>query len=397
MTMEPVTQCLTEKGNQERNSYQTGFVRWRAAEDGFASWELNGVAVNASGEIEFLETTATSGTDPYAPGTYNGHNYYNGGNFFVGEATSPVIKSTFNFKHAIASWNAATPKGTWIEIQFRARFDRRWSKWYSLGIWAQDNSTIERHSVKGQEDSDGTVADDTFVVKNNEVATYKFQLKIRLFSADGKGIAKVRNVSVAYSTTIPSSATVSAGNSALWNTLLDVPSYSQMVYPDGGDVWCSPTSVSMVLAFWNKDTSPCEPRVRATVSGVYDWVYDGHGNWSFNAAYAYTQGYEAYIARLNSLAQAEEYIAAGVSLILSAAWKEGELTNPATHSTNGHLLVLVGFDREGNLIVSDPAAPTDAGVRRVYLRSEFEPLWLKSSGGTVYLIYPQGLTVPVLP
>lgn len=395
--MDPVAPSPTKKDDQEKQNYQTGFVRWRADDNGFAGWSLSGVKLNTNGEIEFLESTATSETDPYEKGTYNGRNYYNGDSFFVGEAISPVFTSAFDYKQAIPSWNAATPPGTWIEIQIRAQFGERWSKWFILGIWAEDYSTIQRHSVKGQEDADGTVSDDTFVAKNNEVATNKFQLKLRLFSADGKKIAKVRNVSVSYSKAIPPSADVAAGNSALWNTLLDVPPYSQMVYPDGGNVWCSPTSVSMVLAFWNKDTSPCEPRVRAAVAGVYDWVFDGHGNWPFNAAYGYTQGFEAYIARFTSLTQAEEYIAAGVPVIMSAAWKEGELTNPATSSTNGHLLVLVGFDEEGNLIVNDPAAPTDAGVRRTYLRSEFEPLWLKSSGGTVYLIYPEGMKIPVTP
>jgi hypothetical protein len=59
-----------------------------------------------------------------------------------------------------------------------------------------------------------------------------------------------------------------------------------MIYPNGGNVWCSPTSTSMVLAYLDKYTGDCEPRVRAAVDAVFDWVYDGHGNWPFNTAYA---------------------------------------------------------------------------------------------------------------
>ena len=83
---------------------------------------------------------------------------------------------------------------------------------------------------------------------------------------------------------------------------------------------------------------------------------------------------------------------------MSIAWEKGDLTNSGVDSTNGHLLVLVGFDAAGNLIVNDPASPTNEAVRRTYLRSEFEPLWLQSSGGTVYLIYPeeQGTLNPTL-
>jgi len=379
------------------SGYQTGFINWRAADNGFAGWSLDGVHLNASGELEFDGATATAGVDPFAAGAYNGGNYYNGGSFYVGEATSPAITTAFDYKEAIASWNAATPEGSWVEVQFRAQFGTRWSKWYTLGIWAADYSTIQRHSVRLQGDSDGFVAVDTFVSSSKKVPTNTFQLKVRLFSADGSSVATMRNASAAYSTEIPKSAASSAGNPALWNTLLNVPECSQMVYPDGGEVWCSPTSTSMVLAYWNNDTGACEPRVRAAVEGVFDWIYDGHGNWPFNTAYAATQGYEAYVARFTSLARAEEYVAAGVPVVMSIAWGKGDLTGASVASTGGHLLVVVGFDAAGNPIVNDPAAPSDADVQRTYLRSEFEPLWLEASGGTVYLIYPQGMAVPTVP
>jgi hypothetical protein len=378
------------------STYQTGFIRWRSADGSFDGWTLSGVKLNA-GTLEFDSATATAGTDPYAAGTYNGGNYYNGGSFSVGEAYSPEITTTFDYKEAIASWNATTPAGSWVEVQFRAQYGTRWSKWYVLGIWASDDSAIRRHSVQSQGDTDGFVAVDTFVSSNKKETTNKFQLKLRLFSANGNAIPTVQNASLAYSTEPPKSASVSAGNPALWNKLLNVPECSQMVYPDGGEVWCSPTSTSMVLAYLDGYTGPCEPRVRAAVDGVYDWIYDGHGNWPFNTAYAATFGYEGYVARFTSLTQAEEYVAAGVPVIMSIAWGKGDLTNSGVDSTNGHLLVLVGFDAQGNLLINDPASPTNETVQRTYLRSEFEPLWLQSSGGTVYLIYPPSASVPALP
>jgi hypothetical protein len=378
--------------------YQTGFVRWRAADDGFSGWTLqNGVKRNASGALELDAATASSGSDPYQPGTYNGGNYYNGGSFQVGEAISPEITTVFDYKEAIASWNSTTPAGSWVEVQFRAQYGTRWSKWYVLGIWASDDSAVKRHSVRLQGDSDGFVAVDTFVSSNKKETTNKFQLKLLLFSVDGSSVPSVQNTSVAYSTSAPKEASVSAGNPAKWNTLLDVPECSQMVYADGGEVWCSPTSTSMVLAYLDNYVGACEPRVRAAVEGVYDWIYDGHGNWPFNTAYAAAQGYEAYVARFTSLAKAEEYVAAGVPVIMSIAWGKGDLTGADIESTNGHLLVLVGFDSSGNPIVNDPASPDDVSVQKTYLRSEFEPLWLKASGGTVYLIYPAGAPVPALP
>ena len=375
--------------------YQTGFIRWRAVDNGFSGWTLRGVKHNA-GSLEFDSATAIEGHDPYAAGTYHGRNYYNGGSFFLGEATSPVITTAFEFAEAIASWNASTPAGSWIEVQFRAQYGTRWSKWYVLGIWTSDASTVARHSVNAQGDEDGSVSTDTFISSNKKETTNKFQLKLCLFSVDGTAIPSVQNASMAYSTSAPKTASVSPGNSALWNTWIDVPKCSQMVYPGGGEVWCSPTSTSMVLGYLTGDLGSCELRVRAAVEGVYDWMYDGHGNWPFNTAYAATFGYEGYVARFTSLAQAEEFVKAGVPMIMSIAWDKGELTGAGVESTNGHLLVLVGFNSEGNLIINDPACATDEAVQRTYLRSEFEPLWLQASGGTVYLIYPSGAPVPAL-
>ena len=381
----------------EEAEYKTGFVCWRAAESGFSDWTLDGVRLGAGSVLELDPGTASAGSDPYVTGTYNEGNYYNGGTFFVGEATSPEVQTEFNYKDAIASWNASTPAGCWLEIQFRARYGAHWSKWYILGIWASDKSTIRRHSVKAQDDSDGFVAADTFISSHKDESTNKFQLRLRLFSVDGVSSPHVKNASVAYSTAAPKAARPSRGNPALWNTRLKVLQCSQMVYPDGGDVWCSPTSVTMVLSYWDGYTGPREPRVRTTVDGVFDWIYGGHGNWPFNTAYAAMFGYESYVARFTSVARAEEFIAAGVPVIISIAWGKGELTGVHTKSSDGHLLVLVGFDEAGNPIVNDPDSQDEASVQRTYLRSEFEPLWLQASGGTVYLIYPEGKSVPTIP
>jgi hypothetical protein len=378
--------------------YQTGFVQWRGADEGFAGWALSGVHLGAGGALEFQPTGAVAESDPYAPGAYDGHNYYNGGSFFVGEAVSPVMTTAFNFKEAITSWNATTPVGTWIEVQIAAQYGTRWSKWYTYGVWAADYSTVERHSVSGQSDTDGAVYIDTFVSSNRKVVPSAFQIKVRLFSVDGVAAPSVSNIGVAYSTSVPrKDAAVSAGNPFQWNTLLNVPECSQMVYPDGGNVWCSPTSTSMVLGYWNHDTGPCEPRVRAAVDGVFDWKFNGHGNWVFNTAYASTQGYEAYVARFTSMTSVEAWVKAGVPVVISVAWGKGDLTGASVTSTAGHLMVVVGFDASGNPIVNDPAAASDAEVQRTYLRSELEPLWLAASGGTVYLIYPASLSVPALP
>ena len=92
--------------------HQTGFIRWRAAANEFVDWQLSGVTRAADGTLQFDPATASAETDPYPAGGYNGHNFYNGGSFFVGEATGPIVTTPFAFTEAIASWNASTPTGT---------------------------------------------------------------------------------------------------------------------------------------------------------------------------------------------------------------------------------------------------------------------------------------------
>ena len=79
---------------------------------------------------------------------------------------------------------------------------------------------------------------------------------------------------------------------------------------------------------------------------------------------------------------------AGVPIIVSLAWGRDELTGAPLPASSGHLMVLVGFDADGNPVVNDPAAPNDAAVRHTYIREEFERIWLERRSGTGYLIYP---------
>ena len=186
-------------------------------------------------------------------------------------------------------------------------------------------------------------------------------------------------------------------------TTLDVPSYSQMAhaghYPQwggGGEAWCSPTSTSMVLGYYGAlpraaayrfvPTGHPAPWVDYAARKTYDAAYEGTGNWPFNTAYAARLAGHAFVTRLRSLREAETFIAAGIPLVASVSWGTGELTGAPVSSSNGHLLVIVGFTPSGDVVVNDPAAKTAAGVRRTYDRAQFENAWLPTSGGLVYVV-----------
>jgi hypothetical protein len=196
---------------------------------------------------------------------------------------------------------------------------------------------------------------------------------------------------------------------------LKVPSYSQEIhageypqYDGGGEAWCSPTSNSMIVASWGRGPTPSDyayvyndysnvvdPWVDYAAHYVYDYHYQGAGNWPFNAAYAAHFDLDTFVTQLRSLNEAEQFIKAGIPLVASLAANPNELTGfLLPKGTNGHLLTIVGFDKNGNVISNDPAATSDATVRHVYNRAEFEKAWLTSTGGIVYVIHPASVPLP---
>src|SRR5437899_1729343 len=139
-----------------------------------------------------------------------------------------------------------------------------------------------------------------------------------------------------------------------------------------------------------------DPWVDYTARYVFDYHYDGAGNWPFNAAYGAARGLVGDVTQLHNLAEAEPFIRAGIPLVASVAWNSNKL-DTAIKSTNGHLLVIEGFTGDGSkVIVNDPASPDDASVKHYYDREQFEKAWIPASGGIVYVIRPAGWQTPSL-
>jgi hypothetical protein len=292
--------------------------------------------------------------------------------------TAPI---TGNFDTAVVSWNALTPNASSIDIAVRARFGTRWSRYYRVGTWSTDPA-LPRTSYTGERDADGGVSTDTLELKRRADA---LQIRVTLNGVSSlTGLAAILSDASQHERLAPKTS-----SQAAWGTELTVPTRSQMIYPDGGEVWCSPTSVTMILGYWDAKTgSKTADTVPIAAKAMWDTAYDGSGNWAFNAAYAGAKGYKAYVTRFSSLVDAEALIAKGVPLTLSIAWGIGELDGVHLPKSNGHIVVLRGFTKQGDPIINDPAAKNDAGVRTVYNRAQLERAWIAHSGGIVYVIEP---------
>jgi hypothetical protein len=285
-----------------------------------------------------------------------------------------------------------------------------------LGRWASYDTGFHRTSVAGQGDDLATVYTDTLHALNGHTFS-DWQLRLTLYRTAGTTASPRVTLLGAMSSAIPDEKKVRDPSplGGAEGTVLDVPTYSQELhngqypeYDNGGEAWCSPTSTAMVLDYWGAGPTPAEmawvdpsyadPQVDHAARAVYDYTYDGAGNWPFNTAYAASRGLEAFVTRLRSLTEAEQFISAGIPLVTSVSFKKGELAG-AGYSTNGHLMVLVGFDDAGNPVMNDPAShniPSDDQVRVTFDRTEFEDVW-SHSGRIVYVIHPASVPLPSSP
>jgi hypothetical protein len=306
---------------------------------------------------------------------------------------SDVHTTAQPFTSAIVSWNVQTPGGSWIETQLRARVSGRWTSWYDVGHWSRDAGMGHRHSVKAPADADGAVDTDTLVLKKPADA-WQVQVVVHPGAAGATATLSLLGVT----TDATQRAPVLPQDTNAWGVDIDVPERTQRISesPDalggGGDSWCSPTSVSMVMAYWAERTH--HPRwdvdVPASASGTFDPVYDGCGNWPFNVAFASEHGLAGWVDRLAGLGDLERYVAAGVPLVASIRVKPGQLTGSPYAKTDGHLLVVRGFTPNGDVIVNDPYA-LPGHIRIIYQRAQFEHVWIGGSGGIVYVIGPPDL------
>lgn len=305
------------------------------------------------------------------------------------EYASVPIDPGMDWNELVLSWESDS-KAT-LDFQVRAIWDDQASPYYRLGSWnaapiAFGQAEGQRNSINGQDDAWGTVETDTLVMKRPAR-----RLEVRVIARGDGAERAFREIHLSFRNAELKPAQRSPERRA-WGRLIDAPQRAQSSY-ENGNVICSPTSTSMVLAHWAKRTgnSALDRDVPDVVKGVYDPAWKGTGNWVFNTAFAASLGLNAKVLRLQDLRDLETLIAADLPVICSVSYAllKGK---PAREPNDGHIVVLLGFTREGDPIFNDPGRNQ---VRQTYAREAFQRAW-ESSGRTVYLIYPEDMRRPKL-
>lgn len=298
--------------------------------------------------------------------------------------TSPPRDPGFEWNELIASWNTTT--NAKLTVEARAFHQSEATPWFALGKWSAGPEKTARTSVNGQQNAAGRVETDTLKLSQRAGAA---QVRLTLHGPPGS----LKFLTLCLSDT-RTRREPRPPDHAAWGHIVEVPIRSQADYPEGVDQWCSPTSTTMLLAYWAGELHRPEldPDVRVTAAGVFDPGWGGTGNWPFNMAFAgLGRGLRACVARMEDVADLEAWIRHGIPVAASVSYlvlKGATRPEPG----DGHIVVVCGFTASGDVVVNDPGVRRER-VRRVFLRADFERAWQRSSR-TVYLVWPEPRTVP---
>ena len=307
----------------------------------------------------------------------------------TGEITllSPEIKAPIDWNQLILSWNAPPVAGNFLRLEARAIQPGHATKFFSWGQWSSDDKTFSRCSVTNQQDADGDLRADTLAL--NQLAN-GVQLRLTV-GGTNRTLPSLKFLGLSFCNTRakPERGKV---NLAAWGKEISVIERSQQSYP-GGNGWCSPTSLSMALAHWGSVSNRADWQLDApeVAAGVADHGFKFRtGNWSFNTAFAGSlPGMRAYVTRFSDLSEIEDWIAAGIPVIISARWDL--LQDGRPDDFNGHLTLVRGFTKQGDLIINDPWTDVKVeSVRHIYKRENVRRAWA-TSRNTVYLVYPENI------
>jgi hypothetical protein len=298
--------------------------------------------------------------------------------------TSPEMRSDFAFTELLPSWNASCPPDTGVAFHLRTRDARsgQWSPWLYLGqwgrIWLSESERLVRFD-------DGAVHTDILML-DRPADAWQVRAKFHSFSPQPQLSPGVRRIAIAYSGRIDDDAqrrllTDVTHINGQWARSLPVPFRTQLDAPRPlAEMICSPTSVAMVMEYFGTSVSTLD-----NAMATYDHENLIFGNWGRAVQRAAELGFDAWLARFQSLEQVKSLIAQGLPLIINIKFKEGEFPSCPYKSSGGHLLVIRGFTADGDVICNDPYV-RDKGDGIVYKAGELTRAWLDNSGGVGYVL-----------
>lgn len=319
-----------------------------------------------------------------------------GGFVRSGSFTLPSLRYFAGFDRVVPSWNADCPAGTFVVVELSTSPDggKTWSKWLEAARWG------DREAIKFQPaapvvkaDGDARMNEDTLELKQ-KADRLRVRVTLRTERPGVTPLVTLVGVAVADKT-----QDVAADDSPgpAWGKEVKTEFRSQgWETSDMSYRLCGPTSTTMALTAHGV-ALPTKDVARACwddANGIY-------GNWPFIAAGAsdlmrkhgeripekpgFRKAYRSWVAWPADWKLVEQEVLAGHPVVVSIRFGKGELKGSPTVASDGHLILVKGFTKDGHPIVHDPAFRNAAKGRVVYDRQE---LHKARHGGPVIVFHP---------
>ena len=272
-----------------------------------------------------------------------------------------------SFDRGLPSWNGSSPSSdAGFLIQMRFPYGAGWSSWLTVGFWKE-----YIWSSYGSTSYGGGRIDYDYVKLYSYQKRWQYRVLFKRNYADTSS-PSIRKLSFF---TSDSRTESEIDYTAILNDTPEqifIPTthlYQYSLDPDIGGSICSPTSVSMILLSYGIDVEPV-PFARDT----YDPHFKMFGIWPRVVQNASEYGLDGAVTRYRSWSAAREVLANGGRIAMSVG--------PPLY--NGHLIMLAGFDENGNPLVHDPAKRSGYGYK--FSKSDLSHSWF-DKGGISYTFY----------
>ena len=277
------------------------------------------------------------------------------------------------FDRGLPSWNGeAIHENGGFKVSMRFRYGEAWSPWLTVGywqnyIWSSYGTTAY---AAGEIDYDYVVLDDFHTIWQ-----WRVELKRQLAAHLSPSIKKLSFYVSDQRTTdnLNISSIVNDAPPEIYIPTNFVCQYN--VDPEIGGSICSPTSTVLAIRSYGIEVDPY-----AFAVDNYDDYWNLFGIWPRAVQNAVGYHLEGAVTRYRTWSQAYDTLAAGGRVVMSVG--------PPLYS--GHLMMLAGFDSQGDPLVHDPARQNGEGYE--YSKLSISQSWF-TKGGVGYTFFPDETVV----
>lgn len=311
-----------------------------------------------------------------------------------GVYTSSPIRAVFSFQELVPSWNIR------INEQFQGyrvcirvgNNGRKWSTWFYFG-----SGGISHLSRSCRNTIDSTLwgrvnIDYLSLHRPAEWFQYRIELESTGPLPDSwRGQVALQRFFVSYSNIsqdpeLHATYSVPVGLPRVsCEVMHKIPYRSQLsvsVKNLRGQI-CCPTCVAMVLEKHGVDKPTLQVAQEA-----YDPEHKIYGVWPRASQAAANNGMEAWIQRFRTHEDVRALLLSGQPVMASIRVILGELPSSSYKKSNGHLILLCGFRKNGDYIVNDPYCSGPKGAEIYYPAHEIEKVWLDKGGVGIIIRKP---------